>query len=109
MSSKKKKRRKKLKQLMKKRGLKGVPSVVICVGKSCCDREVSRELVHVARTYAEAEHPLVHIGRAGCLHVCKKGPIAATYPDIEIHKRVSAGEVRALVDEVAAGVEKRHT
>lgn len=71
--SSKKKRRKQLEKQMKKRGL-----------KNC-----------------EASHPDVRIEKVGCLHICKKGPIVATYPEIELHKRVDLDEVRALVDEVA--------
>lgn len=97
----KKKQRKKLKKQIKKRGLTKARAVVICVGKKCCDRERSRELVRVARNHAEASHPEVEIVKVGCLDICKKGPIVGTYPEIRIHKRVDSEEVRALVDKVA--------
>ncbi len=101
MSSKKKKRKKKLRKLMKKRDLKRSLAVVVCVGKKCCAKRTARELAHSMRDYARAEHPDVHVVKVGCLHVCKKGPIVATYPDIEFHKRVDIDDARDLIDEIA--------
>jgi (2Fe-2S) ferredoxin len=99
--SSRKKRKKKLKKLMRKRDLKRSLAVVVCVGKKCCPRRIARALVDEMRTYAEEAHPHVRVEAVGCLHVCKKGPIAATYPDIEFHKRVDADDARALIDDVA--------
>ena len=99
--SSKKKRKKKLRKMLAKRELADSLALVICVGKKCGDRNTSREVLHEARAYAEATRPLVHIVATGCLHICKKGPLAATYPIIKFHKRVDADDARRLVDRIA--------
>ncbi|MEO8706281.1 MAG: hypothetical protein ABI867_39995 [Kofleriaceae bacterium] len=50
--SSRKKRRKNLKKQMKTRELADALAVVICVGKKCCDRKLSREIVEAAREHA---------------------------------------------------------
>jgi (2Fe-2S) ferredoxin len=94
-------KKRKLRKLMRKRELEGEPSLVICVGKKCCPRSESRALVEAARTYAAETHAPVRIVTAGCLHICKKGPIAATYPRVKFKKRVSPKRMRKLVDRLA--------
>ena len=101
--SKKRKRKKKLRKLMAKRDLCDVPALVICVGKDCCDRRVSRALADEARAYVAAAGAPLRVELAGCLHVCKKGPIVATYPDFAIHKRATADDVKTLIDEETRG------
>lgn len=91
----------KLRKQMRKRGAEEGRALVICVGKDCCSRATSRKLVDTTRAYAAANHPEVHVEVVGCLHVCKKGPVAATYPEIEFKKRVDAKKARKLVDQIA--------
>jgi hypothetical protein len=74
-------KKRKLRKLMRKR-TQGT-ALVICVGKHCCEREESCALVEATRVYAEKTRSSVPIVAVGCLDVCKHGPIAATYPDIE--------------------------
>jgi (2Fe-2S) ferredoxin len=94
-------KRSKLKKLMHKRELEGQPTVVICVGKKCADRSESRAVRDLAIEYAAATHPEVHIETTGCLHICKKGPIAASYPKIRFKKKVGEKRVKKLIDRVA--------
>lgn len=94
-------KKRKLRDRMHERGLDDATALVICVGKSCCARSVSRALADDARAYAAAHHPEVRIETVGCLHVCEHGPVAATYPEIEIEKRVDAAGARTLIDKLA--------
>ena len=72
-------RKGKLRKRMRKRGIEDETALVICVGKRCCKREVSRALVEEARAYVERGHLHVPVVTVGCLEVCKNGPIAATF------------------------------
>lgn len=94
-------KKRKLEKLMRKRDPEDAPALVICVGKRCCERAESCAVAEEARAYAAASHPEVHVEVVGCLDVCKKGPVAATYPDIEFKKRVDARKARKLVDKLA--------
>jgi (2Fe-2S) ferredoxin len=104
------KRRKLIKQLRKRDLDDGTPSLVICVGKDCCDRAVSRAVLEDARLYAaetelaatDVQHalPSVRIVPVKCLDICKKGPIVATYPDKHFEKRATSEVARALIDEL---------
>jgi len=91
-------RKRKLRKQMRKRHLEDETALVICVGKRCCGREESCALVEATREYAAETHSNVPVVTVGCLDVCKKGPIAATYPDIEFKKRVTAKRARKLID-----------
>lgn len=88
--------------MMRKRELEGETALVICVGKHCCKRDHSRAIVEAARVYAEKSQPSVKIVAVGCLDVCKKGPIAATYPKIKFKKRVTEEGARTLIDKLGA-------
>jgi len=92
-------KRAKLRKQMKRRGLEDVPAVVVCTGKKCAPREESRAVVAAAEEYA-AEHPDVRVECVGCLHVCKHGPVAASYPRIRFKKHVGKRRIRRLVDKV---------
>lgn len=87
---------------MRERALGEAPSLVVCVGKKCAPREQSRALADEARDYAATRDPAVRLVVVGCLHVCEKGPIAATWPKVKFHKRVDAEKARALIDKLAA-------
>ncbi len=93
-------KKKKLRKRLQKRGVDDAPTLVICVGKDCCPRSESRALVEETRAYVAEQHPKVHLELVGCLHICKKGPIAATYPEIEFEKRVDGARARKLVDKL---------
>lgn len=92
-------KKRKLRKTMAKREVTA-PSVVICVGKRCCPRSESRAVVEAARAYTAEAHPRVHVEVVGCLHVCKAGPIAATYPRVKFKKHVGKKRVRALIDKL---------
>ena len=92
-------KKRKLRKLMDEREITE-PSLVICVGKKCCDRTESRAVVDAARAYAAEQHPRIHVETVGCLHVCKKGPIAATFPVIKIRKHVGKKRARKLIDKL---------
>lgn len=85
---------------MRKRALENETALVICTGKKCCPREASRALVEETVAYADQVHSHVKLVTVGCLHVCKKGPIAATYPKIRIKKHVSAKRARKMLDKL---------
>jgi (2Fe-2S) ferredoxin len=93
-------KKKKLRKHLEKRGADDSPTLVICVGKDCCARSKSRALVEDTRAYVAESHANVHLRVVGCLHVCKKGPIAATYPKIEFKKRVDLAKAKKLVDQL---------
>jgi (2Fe-2S) ferredoxin len=95
-------KKRKLRKAMRKRGIADSPALAICVGKRCCERSRSRALVDELRTYAAVSHPDVQIAVVGCLHVCKNGPVAATYPRIKFKKHVDAKRGRKLVDKLAS-------
>lgn len=94
------KKKRKLCKRLATRELENEPVLAICVGKSCCPRAQSREVLDAAREYAEAVHPAVHVVAVDCLHICKNGPIAATYPRIKFKKHVSPKRARKLVDKL---------
>lgn len=94
-------KKQKLRKQLAKRELDEGPAVVICVGKHCAPRAESRALADDARAYAAETSAPVRIAVLGCLHICKKGPIVATVPQIKFHKRVDAEEVHHLIDELA--------
>lgn len=94
-------KKRKLAKLLRKRGHEDARALVICVGKKCCPRAASRRVVEAARAHAAAHHPDLRIEVAGCLHVCKKGPIAATYPEVRFKRRVGPKRARKLVDKLA--------
>jgi (2Fe-2S) ferredoxin len=97
------KKRELRKHMRRRHGDDQSPALVICVGKSCVGREVSRALVEQTRAYALASRSPVRIEIVGCLHVCKKGPVAATWPDVDFFKRVDFVRACRLVDELGAG------
>lgn len=90
-------KKRKLRKQMRKRALEGHTALVICVGKRCCERKESCALAEATRAYAEETHSPVDVVTVGCLDVCKKGPIVATYPDIKIKKRVTPKRARKLL------------
>ena len=90
-------KKKELRKQMHKRGLDEATALVICVGKRCCGREESCALVEATRAYASEIHASVPVVTVGCLDICKKGPIAATYPDIDFEKRVTPKRARKLL------------
>lgn len=94
-------KKRKLRKLMRDRGCEDAPALVICVGQKCARREVSRAVAEDVRAYAIAHHPSVRVETVGCLNVCKKGPVSATYPRIKFHKRVDARRGRRLIDKLA--------
>ena len=93
-------RKRKLRKEMRKRELESETALVICVGKHCCPRHESCALVEATRTYAEEIHSHVRIVKVGCLDICKKGPIAATYPEIKFKKHVTPKRARKLLDKL---------
>ncbi|HEY4175667.1 MAG TPA: hypothetical protein VGM90_02485 [Kofleriaceae bacterium] len=93
------KRRKLIKQLRKRDLDDGAPSLVIYVGKDCCDRVESRAVLDDARAYV-GPTPDVRIVPVKCLDICKKGPIVATYPDAHFEKRATPEVAHALIDEL---------
>jgi (2Fe-2S) ferredoxin len=90
-------RKRHLRNQMCKRGLENETALVICVGKKCCSREESAALVENARSIAHEMHAKAKIVTVSCLDVCKKGPIAATYPSIKIKKHVTPKRARKLL------------
>ncbi len=57
--------------------------VIMCVGKSCGENMPLLKYMKEAITKAglgEGEHA-VRVNRAGCLGVCKQGPIMVVYPE----------------------------
>lgn len=93
-------KRDKVRKQMRKRGLAEAHVLVICTGKQCAPRAATRALVTEAMAYVEAHAP-VRLTTVGCLHVCKRGPIAATYPKIRIKRRVSSDRMKRMVDKLA--------
>lgn len=83
---------------MCKRKLENETALVICTGKKCCPREESRALYEATMPYADAAH--IRLVTVGCLDVCKKGPIAATYPKIRIKKHVTVERARKMLDKL---------
>lgn len=95
-------KKQKLRKQMRKRELEDETALVICVGKRCCEREESCVLVEATRAYAAETRSSVKVVTVGCLDICKKGPIAATYPEIKFKKHVTAKRARKLLDKLAA-------
>lgn len=93
-------RKRKLRKELRKRELDAETALVICVGKRCCSRQESCALVEATRAYATAVHSHVSVIKVGCLDICKKGPIAATYPDIKFKKHVTPKRARKLLDKL---------
>jgi len=94
-------KKRKLRKKLRKRELADAQALVICTGKKCAPREQSCALAEDLRAYAAATHPEVRIVTVGCLGICEKGPIAATYPTIRFHRRVDARRGRRLVCKLA--------
>jgi (2Fe-2S) ferredoxin len=93
-------KKRKLRKQLRKRELEDETALVICVGKHCCAREDSCALVEATRAYAAQTHSTVEIVTVGCLDICKKGPIAATYPEIKFKKHVTPKRARKLLDKL---------
>ncbi|MDB4956040.1 MAG: (2Fe-2S) ferredoxin [Myxococcales bacterium] len=93
-------KRRKLRKQLRKRELENETVLAICVGKRCCPREESCALAEATRAYAAEMHSRVRVVTVGCLDICKKGPIAATYPEIKLKKRVTAKRARKLLDKL---------
>lgn len=89
-------RARKLKKQLRKRGVESDRLIVVCIGKKCAPREQSRALVE----HAEGKVALTTVG---CLHVCKKGPIAATVrgTKIRIKKRVGLAKLDRMIEKVS--------
>ena len=105
-------KKRKLRKLMRKREVGDQLTLVICVGKKCADRATSRAVAEHAAAHADtlaaADPPRVRVETVGCLHVCKKGPIAATFPTIKFKKRVDAGRATRMIDKLAAKARRLH-
>jgi (2Fe-2S) ferredoxin len=100
-------KKRKLRKRLAKRGLlENEVALAVCVGKKCAPRDVSRAVAEHARTYGAARTAPVRVEVVGCLHVCKKGPIAATFPKIRFHKRVDAERAEELVEKLAAKAQR---
>ena len=99
-------KKRKLRKQMAKRGLETELALVICTGKSCAPRSETRPLVEAARAYVGA-HPPVRLETVGCLHICKKGPIAATFPKIKFKKRVDRERAELMTDKLVAIAARR--
>jgi (2Fe-2S) ferredoxin len=98
------KKRKLRKRLAKRGVLDSEVALVVCVGKKCAPRDVSKAVAEHARAFGAARAVRVEV--VGCLHVCKKGPIAATFPKIRFHKRVDAERADELVEKLAAKAQR---
>jgi (2Fe-2S) ferredoxin len=85
---------------MRKRELEDETALVICVGKHCCARKESRAVVEATCAHATAIHSHVNVVTVGCLDICKKGPIVATYPGMKFKKHVTPKRARKLVDKL---------
>jgi (2Fe-2S) ferredoxin len=94
-------KKRKLKKAIRKRELEHDTALVICVGKRCCPREESRAVADAARAYADQTHATAHVITTGCLGICKKGPIAATYPAMKFRKHTTSKRARKLLDKLA--------
>ena len=90
----------KLRKQMAKRGLTDERVLVICTGKKCGPRTDSKALVAVAEEMLVSQ-PRIRLATVGCLHVCKRGPIAATFPKIRIKKRVDEARLHRMVARLA--------
>lgn len=92
-------RKKNLRARLRKQGLddRETPTLVVCTGKKCAPREESAKLVADLEREIAGLAPRVRLVTVGCLDVCKKGPIAATYPKIRIKKRVTLARARKLL------------
>ena len=86
----------KVRKQMRKRDLEDELALVICTGKKCAPRAETEPLVNAARELLDVE-PGIHLVTVGCLHVCKRGPIATTYPKIKLEKRVDVVRVEHMV------------
>ena len=95
----KRKRAKKLRKKLQHRGLVTLPVFVVCTGKKCAPRELSRALVEAATTYGAGR---VDVTTVGCLDICKKGPIAAAVRDkkVRVKKRVDADKAARMIDKL---------
>ena len=94
-------KKRKLRKQMAGRGLEREPALVICTGKKCAPRAETKPLVEAARAYVGAR-PEVRLETVGCLHICKHGPIAATFPKIRFKKRVDLAKATKLIDKLVA-------
>ena len=93
-------KKRKLRKQIRKRDLDDETALVICVGKRCCDRAESRAVAEAASDYANQTHAHAKIVTVGCLDICKKGPIAATYPAMKFKKHVSPKRARKMLDKL---------
>jgi NADH:ubiquinone oxidoreductase subunit E len=88
-------RAKKIRKQLQKRGVAAERLLVICTGKKCAPREASRALVELAEGK-------VALQTLGCLHVCKKGPIAATVrgKKVRVKKRVGPEKLARMIEKL---------
>jgi (2Fe-2S) ferredoxin len=90
-------RKRRIRKQLEKRGVTAERLLVICTGKKCAPRDLSRVLVE----HAEGK---VALQTLGCLHVCKKGPIAATVrgKKVRIKKRVGLEKLDRMIKKLTA-------
>lgn len=93
-------KKRKLRKQMQKRALEG-PALVVCLGADCCRRATSRATYDAARAYATELPRAIQVIATECLNVCKKGPIAATYPAMKFKKHVSPERARKMLDKLS--------
>lgn len=96
----KRKRAKKLRKKLAGRGLVELPVFVVCTGKSCAPRAKSRALVAAAETIAAGR---IDVTTVGCLHICKRGPIAAAVrgKKVRVKKRIDAAKATRMIERLA--------
>lgn len=97
-------KKKKLKKKFGSRLAADECALVVCVGKKCAPREESCALLAALRAQVSDDTAAakVRVLAAGCLGVCKKGPIVATLPKVRFYKHVDGERGRELLEKLTA-------
>ena len=85
----------KLRKQLARRDAADAVALVICTGKKCAPRAQSEALAAFCEERVAGTG--IKLVTVNCLHVCKKGPIAATYPKIKFKKRVDEARAEKLI------------
>lgn len=74
--------------------------IFLCTGPSCCSEDKGKEVWdHLKETLAVKDpDKKIFRTKAGCLRICKAGPVALVYPDGTLYRDVNKEALDKIID-----------